>query len=479
MNYRQLQLLVTIAWRNLSRNRRRTLIAGWGIALGVGMGIASFGVMDGMNDDMLHSVTDVQLGHVQVHEPGYSNHPKLALAFEHGDELTRRAEGLPEVAAVSPRVFGWALARTERKSVGVQLAGIDPRREAKVTRVLDSVVEGQSLAPEPTDWPAPGTLDRAQQELDDKLTQRGIERALAEIAALDTPSNVAERNRDVEARTNELLAVVAPPPKSPPGVLLGDKLAHKLQVGPTDIVTFMVSDAQGSPSSVDFRVRGIVHTGDSALDGTRALAHIEDVRHLFALPDRAHELAIRAVGAAAVAPLAERLARQPGFETLEVKTWQQLRPDVVAMLGTNSVLTALLVAIIVAAAAIGVADTVVMAVFERRREFGVLGAVGMRPPALVMMVAAETVLLSVGASLAGLVLGLTFDLLLAKVGIPLPGLSDFSLAGAAIPPVLHATVTPEGVLVPLGCMMVMALAAAVWPAWLAAHTDPVIAMNDR
>jgi ABC-type lipoprotein release transport system permease subunit len=224
---------------------------------------------------------------------------------------------------------------------------------------------------------------------------------------------------------------------------------------------------------------GIVHTGDSGLDGSRAVAHITDTRRLLGLDDSAHELAIRVAHPKAVNTVAQRLSQAADFGKLEVRSWQELRPDVVAMVQTNGVLTALLVSIIVAVSAIGVADTILMAVFERRRELGMLKAIGMRPASILWMVTAETLLLGFGASLAGLALGVGIDLYLARYGIALTSLSGFSMAGAAIPPVLHANLTLMGVLFPLGAMLGMALLAALWPAWVAARTSPVIAMRDR
>ena len=197
------------------------------------------------------------------------------------------------------------------------------------------------------------------------------------------------------------------------------------------------------------------------------------------LPDRAHELAIRLSDPKRAPEVAQALEARNEFHSLDVKTWKQLRPDVVAMVQTNSTLTALMVAIIFAVAAIGVADTIMMAVFERRRELGVLKAVGMRPASLVALITIETFLLALCASAVGVAVGVGLDLYLLRVGIPLTRLSDFSLAGASIPPVIHATLTPEGVVLPFAMMLVAALLAAVWPALAAARVEPVIAMQDR
>ncbi len=474
----KLGLLLSIAWRNLGRNRRRTLIAGGGIAIGVGMCIASFGVMDGMSSDMVRSITDVQLGHVQVHEPGFSSRPKLDLAFDKAEARTRAAAHTPGVEAASPRVIGWALASTARESSGVQLVGVDPAREAQLTHLDRRLASGAYLPQAPTPWPAAKKLDAAERALDKQLTDSEAERAAAEIEGLGEPAPSAPPGA-AAAATKKLLAEVAPGPSAPPPVLLGDKLARKLHATPGTRIDLMAQDIDGNPANVAFRVVGIMHTGDSALDAIRAVANLADVQRFLGLGDRAHELALRLAVPGHAAAVAKQLAAEPDFKQLDVKTWEELRPDVVAMVQTNSSFTAIMVVIIFAVAAIGVADTILMAVFERRRELGVLKAVGMRPASIVLMIATETFLLGVGASLVGLGLGVGIDLVLGRWGIPLGGLSGFSMAGAAIPPVLHATVTLEGALLPVAMMAMMALLASLWPALVAARIEPVVAMRDR
>lgn len=475
-----LWLVIPIAWRNLGRNRRRTLIAGAGIALGVGMCIASFGVMDGMSSDMVRSITDAQLGHVQVHEPSFATQPKLSLAFANARELGARAEHVDGVEVASPRVLAWALASGASQSAGVQLMGVDPAREDGVTRLKRRVVRGAYLPESATPWPQARQLNDADRALDERLTEQAAEQAAAEIAALGNDSPAASEPAGASrADTRRLLEEVAPGPSRPPPLLLGEKLAKKLHAGLGARVDIAATDLGGNPVNVGFRVIGILRTGDASLDAVRAVAHLDDVQRLLGLDGAAHELALRLTDSERAPVVARELARSAAFHGLDVKTWQQLRPDVVAMVQTNGSLTALMVLIIFAVAAIGVADTILMSVFERRRELGVLKAVGMRPLAIVAMVSLETLALGAAASLVGLGLGLGIDLGLARFGIPLGGLSSFSLAGATIPPMLHARITQQGALLPVGMMLVMAFLASLWPALVAARIEPVAALRGR
>ncbi len=474
-------LLLRIAGRNLWRNRGRSLITGAAIAAGVALCIASFGIMDGMSSDMVRSITDTNLGHVQIHAPDFSARPKLSLAFDQARVRTELAAHTVGVEAVSARVIGWVLAETPRQSASVELVGVDPIREAAVTQLDRHVRRGRYLPSAATPWPEPKALNADDRALDARLTQEQAKLAEAEIAALDgaalTPPQAS--GHEAAAETRALLERLAPDPSAPPPLLLGDRLAKRLHAEPGAKIRLRAQDLDGNPTSAAFRVVGVVHTGNAAFDANRAIAHIADVRHFFSLGDRAHELTLR-LRVPSEAPRVVRALEGAALNRgLSVKTWQELRPDVVSMVQMNSGFTAMLVTIIFAIAAIGVADTILMAVFERRRELGVLKAVGMRPLAIVVLIESEAVLLGLGASIVGMALGLGIDALLGRFGIPLGGLSGFSLAGAAIPPVLHASVTVQGVFLPAVAMLAMSLLASLWPALIAAGTEPVLAMRER
>ncbi|HVU04319.1 MAG TPA: ABC transporter permease [Polyangiaceae bacterium] len=476
-----LRLLLSVSFRNLGRNRRRTLIAGTGIALGVGMCIASFGVMDGMSADMIRSITDAELGHVQVRPHDFSAPPKLTETFDGASALASAAEATPGVEAASPRVRAWTLAASETESVGMELVGVIPDREARVTHLDRRLTAGRYLPDAPVRWPEARPLSAAELALDAELTRKETARAEAEILGLGSAAGpgAAESGERTAEETQELLRKVAPAPDEPPPVLLGRKLAKKLHVVPGGRVEASATDRSGNPVSLAFRVAGVVDTSDPTLDGVRAYGNLRDVERWLGLGERAQELSIRVQDPGRARAVAARLSAAPVFHGLDVKTWRELRPDVVAMLETNGALTAIMVVIIFAIAAIGVADTVLMTVFERRRELGVLTALGMRPLSIVLMVATETLLLGTIAAVGGLLLGVGVDLLLGRHGIPLSGLAGFTLAGAAVPPVLHASLTARGALLPLALMVPTALLAALWPAVVAARTQPALAMKER
>lgn len=447
------------------------------------MCIAAAGIIDGMNADLVDSVTRVESGDVQVHAPDYLARRQLTLTIPDGTKAAEEAEKAFGVEAASPRAYAWALASKGDQSVGIQLLGIDPAREGRVTVIASKLTEGQFVPTTPTPWPPARALTAEEKARDAELTEEEKDAALAEIDALDsssTPHVTKPRIDDAKGATKRLVREISPPPDVPPPVVLGAKLAHRLHVKVGDRVALMGQDANGSPADVEFAVVGTFTTGTTDIDSSRALANLTDVQRFAALGPRVHELALRTAPRADVKNVAHQVGELPGMKGLEVKAWSELRPDVLAMLTANASLMQSLVSVVFVVSAIGVINTMLMAIFERKRELAVLKAVGMRPMQILTMVVVETTILGILASMVGVAAGVGLDLYLAKHGLNLSGvLGNFSLAGVGFKPILHAHMTEEGVGTPIFAMIFMAILASLYPAIRAARVQPAVGMRDN
>ncbi len=458
-----------IAWRNLGRNRRRTLITGAGIALGAAMCIGAIGILDGLDKQIVTSVTDAELGHVQVHTPEYLRSRKLRDGFDLGD-LVPAIEHAPHVVGVAPRIYGWGFAAKDTQSAGVQLMGVDPAREPAVTTLL----AGKMLSATPTPWKKAQPLTEEQRAKDAALTKAATDAAISEIDNLAAPSGPDATVRD---ETRSLLAQLAPRPDAPLPALLGVGVARKLRVSPGDIIDVISQDANGVQVDVELRVVGTLKTSNDALDRTRIVMNWRDLQRMLGLDARVHELAIRVDDPERATQVAVALHRMAPLEKLDVEAWTQLRPDALAIVGANDALSATLVFLIFLVAGLGVTNTMLMSILERKREFGVLKALGMRPAMLMGMVVAETVFLATVAASIGLLAGLGLDELLVHFGLHTSSAS-FSLAGANVSSVLHAAITAKGLFLPVAALIGMALVAALYPAISAARVQPAVGMRD-
>ena len=138
-------MLIALAWRNVLRNRRRSAITVSSIAIGLAAMTFLWGMIDGINRQMVENTTRYFAGDAQIHLKGYHDDPTFDLAMRDAARVLRAARSHPEAAAASLRLEGKALASRGDKSRGVTLAGVAPQDEARVTVLFKSIIEGQAL----------------------------------------------------------------------------------------------------------------------------------------------------------------------------------------------------------------------------------------------------------------------------------------------------------------------------------------------
>ncbi len=177
--------LARIAWRNLGRNRRRSLTTGTALAFGICLCVASYGLVDGLNEQLLEALTRYDLGHAQIHNPEFAKRKKLQHTVADSQQIIAKAMAQPGAKAASPRAYAYALISSGTKSTGVELVGVDPEREIKVTTLHEQRVAGRYLDAEPTPWPQGRQLSAAEQRIDEELTRAAEGEAIDEIDALE------------------------------------------------------------------------------------------------------------------------------------------------------------------------------------------------------------------------------------------------------------------------------------------------------
>ncbi len=260
------------------------------------------------------------------------------------------------------------------------------------------------------------------------------------------------------------------------GVLLGRKLAKSLNAGVGDELVVVVQAADGSLGNDLFHVTGILKAVGEEMDRSAALLNREDFARLFALPDRVHEIAANSLGAMTPDQVgAIAWAASPG---MEVKTWRELMPTLSDMVNFFDAAMVIFGGVFLLAGGLGVMNTMLMATFERMREFGIMKALGASPWRIVRDVAAEAVVLGAVSAAAGALVGLAGSWYLKVHGIDTTAFAgQYAVAGVAFDPVWKAVITPRGVWWPVASMTAVSFLASLYPAALAARLDPVKAIH--
>ncbi|HSB21293.1 MAG TPA: FtsX-like permease family protein [Anaeromyxobacteraceae bacterium] len=259
-------------------------------------------------------------------------------------------------------------------------------------------------------------------------------------------------------------------------VVLGARLARSLHAEVGSEVAAIVQGDQGSMGSGLLRVTGILQAVSTEVDLGAAILRRADFDVLFGAHAAVNEIALTSHGRLPADAVAAAVQEVAGGA--EVLTWRGLSPGLAEMLGVFSAFTWMAGVIFLASAALGVTNTMLMATFERFREFGVILALGGGPRRVLLDVATEALVLGVAGGVAGALLGLGGAAWLSVHGIELGG-HELLLSGVAFDSVWRARVTAEAVVLPALAMGVICALASLYPAARAARLDPVVAMAQR
>lgn len=424
--------------RNLFRNRWRSALTLAAIAVAVGLMVWTLGFYEGWIQQMVRGATAVESGQAQIHTAGYIENPRVYRAFSMDGDRLERILAVPGVAALSPRVELSGLIGDEQRSQVARFMGVDPDLEARTTPVTDGLVEGRWLSESPPEYPAPREI------------------------------------------------------------VLGQGLARQLRASPgTELVVFLEA-ADASLGNELLRVVGIVRTGNTQIDRMTGYLNLADAQLLAALDDRIHEVAIRAhdpdaaVDVAAAVARALDIARVPAEGAVErgevdddalvVRAWQEIMPSLSQMLVIFRQSYAFMYLLVYLVAAVGIVNTQRMSALERRREFGVLMAIGMRPRRMFRTILVETLVLGLVGSLIGALVGGLVTWYHAAIGFDMTLFTDsatFSMMGVAFSDRLHFELWPGAIIQPVLVMLVVAALSGLWPAITSARIDPAPTIAGR
>ncbi len=412
---------IRVAWRNLWRNRRRTLLALAAIVLGQFTLVFVNCMTAGMYDDMFRAVTGPLVGHVQIHHRDWREERATDLFVDDLSKVTSEIRAVPGVTSVSPRIYSAVLSvsgeKTDEPAVAepAMIVGIDVSVEARKGGFLEDL-GGDEL---------PG-------------------------------------NR---------------------GVVLGKVLANRLKLKPGQSIAVIGQDADGFPASDLFTVRAIVSGKVDVVKTMGILMSAGDAGEFLAMPDQAHEIVVQGGDADDAEDLSERIAALASLEGAEVLPWRKAAPQLAQMIDMKDWFDLIFIAIVFVAAAAGIANTATMSTFERTHEFGMLLAVGARPGRIINMVLIESVALGLAGVALGSALGTAAVLITSHTGIDYSALAttnaveDFSFKGLSFSYMIYPKFELRHVIFGIAAVTMTSVIASVWPAGLAARLEPVEAMR--
>ena len=414
------QSIPVIAWRNLWRNRRRTLLTLSSITFGVFLSIMFTAMQDKNWSEMIDLAAKLGGGHVTITHHEYRETPSLKKTVIDASGLAQVALQQTSVSRVVQRISGPVMLNTASESYGASFIAYDPAQEDA------------------------GTL-----------------------SLLDPDALLAGR---MFANGNEK------------GIILGYKLAENLNAELDNRIVYTMTDKNGDIISGLARLIGTIKTGAPNLDARLSLLPLNAVRETVAYDDdEVTQLAVFIEDQRDSDAVAVLLDNIVGTEDLAVLPWNLFQPDLAAFIAIKVGGTRFISAFIALLVAAGIFNSVFVSVMERMREFGILMAIGFTPLRLFSLVMMECLWLALVGLLGAALLTTGPYLYLSSAGIDMSALladqGTMDVAGVAMSTTLKVGIFPESLVIIGIAAIVATLLAGLYPAWRAGTVEPVDAIK--
>jgi len=417
---------MTMAWRNLWRNWRRTVIALIAVVLGLTLLLLFDGFIKGSDQAIFGNAVKLYGGNIQVHAPGFRDKarrlPLLPLAD--GDAVVTAAlkrptvavagvgtsQVQPDVLAAAKRIHTGGLVTNREGSFAVDITGVEPEIEQALSIQAENVLDGRYLLPDDGD-----------------------------------------------------------------AVFIGLGLAKLLEVGVGDRVTLIGRSTDESMRQRSMTIVGIYSLGMEEAERASVFITLQEAQTLYNLRGQVTEVAITLANVGQEEQIIAELQKSlPGYE---IDSWQTLRPEITQTLSTKLAYTTMFGFIIIVIASIGILNIQLMAVFERTREMGVLAALGMKGGQITNLFLLEGTLIGVVGAVIGCLAGAGLVGLIGSVGLDLSFISGMGEITALMGSRLYPSVgLAETINRGLTVVVIVAL-ASLYPAWQASRKEPAEALH--
>lgn len=380
--------IVKIAWRNLWRNKRRTIITAASIFFAVFFAMVMRSFQLGTYEHMIKQSIESYAGYLQVQQSDYSDDPSIDNVFESSPELLDEISAVPNVKVAVPRVESGALASTGNLSKGVMIAGISPAKEKfmsnpeqKLVRYRITSFTLQQLKAQPS-FP---------EDVFEKLKQNINTSFLNE-------SNLIDNLELTDATVIHLIlknAVIhsAYLQQNDDGVLVSDRLSKYLKVTVGDSLILMGQGYQGVSAAGVFPIRGIIKVPAPDLDNKLVYMTIDKAGEFLGLNGQITSIAINLKNTDKMLATEAELSNLMNDKNVTVKNWETLIPTLKQQIEGDNKSGILFLGILYVIIFFGIFGTVLMMITERMREFGVMVAIGMKQSKLAAIVTTEMLFL--------------------------------------------------------------------------------------
>lgn len=389
-----------IAWRNLWRNKRRTLITVASVFFAVFFALLMRSLQLGSYDHMFRNLIESYTGYVQVQHEDFKDNPTVDNVFAFTPEVREILMKDKNVADAVPRFESFALASSGSLTKGVLVMGIEPEKESLLSNVEGRLVRYRLSAKTIDNLKKSDLSETIKSKLDlfeeESYSTAGILQLDLGIKNSDSAS-VMPTIRRASSFTNGYIS------SGKQEALIGDRLAKFLKLNIGDTLVLIGQGYHGTTAAGKFRISGIVRMPTPDIDNKIVYMPVDVCQELYNAPGMLTSLAlsINENSDKKINSMIKGLGKEMP-SPLRLIEWKEMNALLINQMESDNMSGAIMIAILYLVIAFGIFGTVLMMTVERKREFGVLVAIGMQKSKLAAIVSFEMIYIGLLGILSGI-----------------------------------------------------------------------------
>ncbi len=473
-------MIVSIAWKNVWRNRTRSFTVIAAIAVGVFAGVFSMAAINSSVVQRIDSAVNEELSHIQVNNKNFRSSADVQNIIEDPLKVFDILKNTEGVTDVTGRIIVRGIASTASKSTGIEINGIDIEREKQMFSLSEKLIPGTgSYFESGTRYNTAFIGEKLAKELNIIRYILTPEAAVA-LEEKKVPADVVAKldplfnQRFVsDKKFTEACSRLLTPREQKKYSWIIKEAAWSYREGSKIILSFI--DSNNDQIGANFRISGIFRTNNDMFEEFSVFVPIDELRVLTGTSEGNYHRIIARLEDNDLTNEITPVIRE-ALPDYEVMNWKEIQPDLAMMTDFMNQIYSVFMVLILAALAFGIVNTMLMAVLERTRELGMLAAIGMNRLKIFIMIMLESVFLSIVGGFAGMALSEVVIAITGRTGINLVKYSE-GMEALGYSAHLFPTIDTEFFVTTTILIVLTGILSSVYPARKALKLNPVEAIR--